>query len=169
MCLGSICLISLFLIWGTVCKPRFFWKSTQVLTIRQRFGDRGAEIFYCSIGGSLLVLTWIYYNSIEAWAWSVLLFILLACVAFLVYPFTLTGKSKRLEKWRKRASTKQGFTEKFKDKLEQRRCTPLKKELLQRFKPDTAERLIRLAKLQNPGKPEYWYLEKVLYDVKRGR
>lgn len=169
MCLGSVCLISLFLIWGTVCKPRFFWTSTQVLTIRQQFGDKGAEIFYCSIGGSLLFLAWVYYNSNETWVWWVALLILVACVVYLISPFTFAGKSRRSEQRRRKASVKQGFTEKFQDKLEQWRCAPLKRELLRRFRPDTAERLIRLAKLEHPGKPEYWYLEKVLYDVKRGR
>jgi hypothetical protein len=33
----------------------------------------------------------------------------------------------------------------------------------------TADRLIRQAKLRNPGEPEQWYWEKVLYDLERDR
>lgn len=52
-----------------------------------------------------------------------------------------------------------------------RRCDRLRKELfrLVHCRQDTAERLVALAKKQNPGKPEHWYLEKVIFDLKRGR
>jgi hypothetical protein len=33
----------------------------------------------------------------------------------------------------------------------------------------TADRLIGHAKLRNPGEPEQWYWEKVLYDLERDR
>ncbi len=33
----------------------------------------------------------------------------------------------------------------------------------------TADRLISHAKLRNPGEPEQWYWEKVLYDLERDR
>jgi hypothetical protein len=48
-------------------------------------------------------------------------------------------------------------------------CAPLRRQLLKVVSQDTAERLITLAKRKNPGKPERWYLEKVLYDLQRRR
>ncbi|NES71938.1 MAG: hypothetical protein F6K24_45425 [Okeania sp. SIO2D1] len=45
----------------------------------------------------------------------------------------------------------------------------LRRELLNRVDSGTAQRLINQAKLNTPGKSECWYLEKVLYDLKRGR
>ena len=32
---------------------------------------------------------------------------------------------------------------------------------------DTAQRLIDLEKIKHPGQPESWYLDKVVYDLKR--
>jgi len=49
------------------------------------------------------------------------------------------------------------------------KCSPLRQELRKRLDADTTHRLIMSAKLRYPGKPEHWYLEKVLYDLKRGR
>ncbi len=164
MCLGSMCLISLFLILGAVCKPNFFWGSTQVWALRRQFGDRGAEIFYCGIGGSLLLLAWVYFSSTKGWVWFAGLLIIAVALAFL-----LTSQSRRLQRRRKQTFIKQGFIEKFKEKLEEWRSAPLKRELLQRLQPDTASRLIASARLKTPGKPEHWYFEKVLYDLKRGR
>ena len=34
-------------------------------------------------------------------------------------------------------------------------------------KSDTAQRLIDLEKIKHPGQPESWYLDKVVYDLKR--
>jgi hypothetical protein len=48
-------------------------------------------------------------------------------------------------------------------------CAPLRQKILRIVSPDTAERLIALGKRKNPGKPERWYLEKVLYDLQRRR
>lgn len=48
-------------------------------------------------------------------------------------------------------------------------CAPLRQKILKIVSQDTAERLIALAKRKNPGKPEHWYLEKVLYDLQRRR
>ncbi|MEM6399578.1 MAG: hypothetical protein AAF757_05000 [Cyanobacteria bacterium P01_D01_bin.116] len=50
-----------------------------------------------------------------------------------------------------------------------RGCKALRHQLLTHVNPDVAERLIRLAKRQHPGKTERWYLEKVIYDLQRGR
>ena len=65
------------------------------------------------------------------------------------------------------------FGDRLRDGLTNRRnqwkCAPLKQELRKRLDADTAHRLIMSAKLRYPGKPEHWYLEKVLYDLKRGR
>lgn len=169
MCLGSICLISLFLILGAICKPYFFWKSTQVLALRRQLGDRGAEIFYCCIGGSLFLVAWVYYSSTKVWVRSVILLIVVIALAFLIYLFNSNLKSRRLQRRRKPTSIKMGFIEKFKKRLEQWRCVPLKRELLRRLQPDTASRLIASARFKNPDQPEHWYLEKVLYDLNRGR
>lgn len=48
-------------------------------------------------------------------------------------------------------------------------CKALRHKLSQKVNRDVAERLIRLEKLQHPGKSERWYLEKVIYDLQRGR
>ncbi|GAB4201766.1 MAG: hypothetical protein Fur006_54550 [Coleofasciculaceae cyanobacterium] len=55
--------------------------------------------------------------------------------------------------------------------FEKAKCTQLRKELLTlvRCRHDAAERLITLAKRKNPGKAKRWYLEKVIWDLKRGR
>lgn len=55
--------------------------------------------------------------------------------------------------------------------FENSKCTQLRQELhnLVRCRQDTAERLIALTKQQNPGKSERWYLEKVIWDLQRGR
>ena len=164
MCLGSMCLISLFLILGAVCKPNFFWGSTQVWALRRQFGDRGTEIFYCGLGGSLFLVALVYSNTTKVKVWLVGLLIVAVALAVLS-----AFKSGRLQRQRQQTFTKQGFIEKFKEKLEEWRCAPLKRELRQRLQPDTASRLIASARLKTPGKPEHWYFEKVLYDLKRGR
>lgn len=43
------------------------------------------------------------------------------------------------------------------------------RELLKRVDDSTAKRLIDSEKQKNPGQAESWYLDKVLYDLKRGR
>lgn len=50
-----------------------------------------------------------------------------------------------------------------------RGCRTLRRKLLNLVHHDTAERLINSAKRQHPGKSERWYLEKVIYDLQRGR
>lgn len=49
------------------------------------------------------------------------------------------------------------------------RSRALKRELLRRVSPETAERLIASERAKHPGKSEHWYLEKVIYNLKRGR
>ena len=48
-------------------------------------------------------------------------------------------------------------------------CKALRRKLLNLVHRDTADRLISSAKRQHPGKSERWYLEKVIYDLQRGR
>jgi len=50
-----------------------------------------------------------------------------------------------------------------------RGCRELRRKLLNLVHYDTADRLIDSAKRQHPGKSERWYLEKVIYDLQRGR
>ncbi len=49
------------------------------------------------------------------------------------------------------------------------RCAKLEKKLLKQLDLATAERLVALEKIKNPGKANSWYLEKVLYDLQRDR
>jgi hypothetical protein len=42
------------MILGTYFKIDGFWNSEQVHQVRRWFGDRGASIFYYSIGGAIL-------------------------------------------------------------------------------------------------------------------
>ncbi len=49
-------LLSIGLIVMTRLKPDFYWKSEQVSRVRSWFGERGASIFYYSIGGFILTL-----------------------------------------------------------------------------------------------------------------
>ncbi len=51
----------------------------------------------------------------------------------------------------------------------EKRCNALRNQLLNLVHSDIAERLINSAKRQHPGKSERWYLEKVIYDLQRGR
>jgi hypothetical protein len=50
-----------------------------------------------------------------------------------------------------------------------RGCKELRRKLLNLVHHNTADRLISAAKRQHPGKSERWYLEKVIYDLQRGR
>lgn len=61
--------------------------------------------------------------------------------------------------------------DKFQDWLEQSKCDALRRELLGlvQQQEDVADRLIDNAKSQYPGNTESWYLEKVIYDLKRDR
>jgi hypothetical protein len=48
-------------------------------------------------------------------------------------------------------------------------CSKLRRELLSMVhSEDTLERLINLEKRNNPGKPDLWYLEKIVYNLRRG-
>ena len=59
--------------------------------------------------------------------------------------------------------------DKFEDWLEQSKCDGLRRELLTLVQQDVADRLIDGAKAEYPGNTERWYLEKVIYDLKRDR
>ncbi|MCJ8279987.1 MAG: hypothetical protein MJK14_08730 [Rivularia sp. ALOHA_DT_140] len=57
----------------------------------------------------------------------------------------------------------------FYSRKSERGCRTLRRKLLNLVHHDTADRLISSAKRQHPGKSERWYLEKVIYDLQRGR
>lgn len=95
MVLGSICLISLFLISGAVYKPQFFWTSTPILALRRWLGDRKAENFIGTFGSSFFILGWVYYSPIKVWMCLVGVLIIVAASGFLVYRFNSTFKIKR--------------------------------------------------------------------------
>lgn len=63
-----------------------------------------------------------------------------------------------------RSSQTRGFWEEM-------RLSGLQRQLLNRVqqRSDVAARLLALERAKNPGKSEQWYLEKVLYDLRRGR
>ncbi len=42
------------MVYGAVVKPRFFWASRQVRSLRYRLGDRGATLFYGVMGGGIV-------------------------------------------------------------------------------------------------------------------
>ncbi|MGB3691431.1 MAG: hypothetical protein WA865_20160 [Spirulinaceae cyanobacterium] len=61
------------------------------------------------------------------------------------------------------------FSRRFRRVKISSKASPLRRELLKRVDPATADRLISSARRRTPGKSEHWYLEKVLYDLIRGR
>ena len=62
-----------------------------------------------------------------------------------------------------------GGSSKYHSRRSDRGCKALRRKLLNLVHYDTADRLISSAKRQHPGKSERWYLEKVIYDLQRGR
>ncbi|MEO1431878.1 MAG: hypothetical protein AAFV71_23015 [Cyanobacteria bacterium J06633_8] len=62
-----------------------------------------------------------------------------------------------------------GGTNRYYYRKSDRGCKALRRKLLNLVHRDTADRLINSAKRQHPGKSERWYLEKVIYDLQRGR
>ena len=62
-----------------------------------------------------------------------------------------------------------GKKSRYKQRNYRNKSSALRRELLKRVDKKTANRLIRYEKLKNPGKPEHWYLDKIVYDLKRGR
>ena len=57
----------------------------------------------------------------------------------------------------------------YRPRQSDRATQALRRKLLNLVHKDTAQRLISSAKRQHPGKSERWYLEKVIYDLQRGR
>ncbi|MDY6936528.1 MAG: site-2 protease family protein [Cyanobacteriota bacterium] len=76
-----------------------------------------------------------------------------------------SSTSTRQPNARNRPASKKGFFDRFK----QPNTNRLWREILKRVDGGTAQRLIDLEKRKNPSQPESWYLDKVLYDLKRGR
>lgn len=54
MCFGAAFLVGTYLLWVSICKPSFFWDSSQVRSLRYRWGERQAQAFYGGIGALLL-------------------------------------------------------------------------------------------------------------------
>lgn len=71
---------------------------------------------------------------------------------------------------RRRAKLLAKLARGFKSFWKEGKCNTLNRELLEIVRDrDIANRLVNLAKLNYPGKSEEWYLEKVIYDLRRGR
>jgi len=64
---------------------------------------------------------------------------------------------------------RRGGGHRYYSRSDHRGCKALRRKLLNLVHYDTADRLISSAKRQHPGKSERWYLEKVIYDLQRGR
>ena len=64
---------------------------------------------------------------------------------------------------------RRGGGDRYYSRKSDRGCRELRRKLLNLVHYDTADRLIDSAKRQHPGKSERWYLEKVIYDLQRGR
>ncbi|AFY56996.1 hypothetical protein Riv7116_4577 [Rivularia sp. PCC 7116] len=62
-----------------------------------------------------------------------------------------------------------GGSNRYHARTSDRGCKALRRKLLNLVHHNTADRLINSAKRQHPGKSERWYLEKVIYDLQRGR
>lgn len=62
-----------------------------------------------------------------------------------------------------------GIGNRYYSRKSDRGCRELRRKLLNLVHYDTADRLISSAKREHPGKSERWYLEKVIYDLQRGR
>lgn len=93
-----------------------------------------------------------------------------AGLALLILVISSTPMPKR-SKWGKRKAIAINIGDVFGRISDGGKCAKLRRELLRVLgdRGDTANRLIALEKRKNPGKPERWYLEKVLYDCKRRR
>ena len=71
---------------------------------------------------------------------------------------------------RKRAALFPQLIESLKSCWQKNKCDSLNRELMHIVRDrDTARRLVMSAKTNYPGKAEEWYLEKVIYDLRRGR
>lgn len=157
MCIAGMCCIGLFLVVGTWFKPSFFWNSSQCLKVRHRLGNRGTQAFYYGLGGILLFIVIAYltgFNSIK----ELVIFAMIA----LIFIYFFAKKSNGFSF--KSLSLSQGKT--VKDKW---KCANLRRELHRRVSATTAERLVEHERFKYPNKPESWYLDKVIYDLKRGR
>lgn len=71
--------------------------------------------------------------------------------------------------FRRGARNSGNFFSGFKNWQDEMQSGGLRSKLLKRVDKATAERLINAARFKTPGKSERWYLEKVIYDLERGR
>lgn len=98
--------------------------------------------------------------------WIVAVTIIIIVGVAIAYFYSPSTNSRR----RNRRPTFRNLVNWYQQTSENAKCASLRKELLRLARSqERAERLISVEKLKNPGKPEYWYLEKVIYDFKRGR
>ncbi len=93
--------------------------------------------------------------------------LVLATVIFINYVNPSTSSQNGILS--KLSSFLTSFRGKFRRVKTRSKASPLRRELLKRVDPATADRLISSARRRTPGKSEHWYLEKVLYDLRRGR
>ncbi|HBE18177.1 MAG TPA: hypothetical protein DEG17_16455 [Cyanobacteria bacterium UBA11149] len=98
-------------------------------------------------------------------------FILTILSAILLSIGLLGSSSQRRScSQRRRANLFSKLAHSFKSFWKEGKCHALNRELLQIVRDrDIASRLVMSAKLNYPGKSEEWYLEKVIYDLRRGR
>ncbi len=94
----------------------------------------------------------------------ILSIIIMSMVGFSLYFF---GSDKQTDE----GNFFTDIRDKFEDWLEQSKCDALRRELLGlvQQQEELADRLIDNAKSEDPGNTEGWYLEKVIYDLKRDR
>ncbi|MGL5804755.1 MAG: hypothetical protein ACRC2R_07705 [Xenococcaceae cyanobacterium] len=97
---------------------------------------------------------------------SFLLLIVLIGVSLAIYFISAAPTSTRKNR---NLSWLEKFQQGYQYRKEEIQCAPLRRELLKRVNAETADRLIRGEKIKHPDRSESWYLEKVIYDLKRGR
>jgi hypothetical protein len=92
-------------------------------------------------------------------------------VILLLFRFVFSKSNLRSQYQRNNDRILHNFVDWWHQTCQEAKCANLRRELLRRLhnRWDTAERLLALARHKYPGKPEYWYLEKVIFDLKRGR
>lgn len=102
---------------------------------------------------------------------SLVLFFKLVIIIALIFYFFDIPKYFPQNRHRRnsRSNNSGGLGTKFRQFQENIKCAPLRNKILKRVDRATADRLINAMKYKHPGKGESWYLEKVIYDLERGR
>jgi len=100
-------------------------------------------------------------------SWVIAVVIIVAGLSIAVFSRSASARRKNRQG---RGSLLENLVEWYQQMSQNRQCAPLRKKLLKLARSqDLAERLIDHEKRKNPGKPEHWYLEKIIYDLRRGR